>query len=66
MAWYYHGDGDSYYWTESYTLSVTEFASKISDKIGRSVYASDISQAMSQKEIDKMKRRATKLFYIKR
>ena len=54
VAWYYKDwNRDIYYYTESYSMSATEFANRISDILGKNVSASDISVATNWREIEK-------------
>ncbi|MBR3591612.1 MAG: hypothetical protein IKL46_02040 [Clostridia bacterium] len=64
MAWYYNAGQGVYYWTEGYTLSATQFANKVSQMLGKSVTAGDVSAAMRQSDIDSMNRRASTLIYV--
>lgn len=54
MYWYYHdrNSGKRYY-TESYSMSVTAFAERVSGIVGYTVSASDISAADRQHDLDK-------------
>ena len=63
-AWYYHADDRVYYWTESYTMSATQFAREVSRLTGRSLSASDISAANRQADVDRIKRIASSLIYV--
>lgn len=63
-AWYYHGDNRTYYWTESYNMSATQFAREVSRMIGKSLSASDISAASRQADIDRIKRIASTVIYV--
>jgi hypothetical protein len=54
VAWYFHDkESGNFYYTESYTMSVTNFASEISEIVGYTVIASDISAATNWKEVEK-------------
>lgn len=54
IAWYYHDySSDNYYYTESYSMSVTAFAEKVSEIIGRTITAADTSAASSKKDLNK-------------
>lgn len=54
IAWYYYDrNSERCYYTESYSMSVTEFADLVSSIIGRRISASDTSAATSQKELDR-------------
>lgn len=63
-AWYYHADGYTYYWTESYNMSATQFAREVSHLTGKSLSASDISSASRQADLDRIKRIASTLIYV--
>ena len=63
-AWYYNTGTGTYYWTESYTMSATQFAREVSNRIGQSLSASDISCAYRQADMDKVHSRARELIYI--
>lgn len=63
-AWYYHADDRVYYWTESYTMSATQFAREVSRLTGKSLSASDISAANRQADVDRLKRIASSLIYV--
>ena len=60
FAWYYGAEHSVYYWTESYTMS----AIAVSERIGRTINASDVAQALRQKDVDAMIRRASQAIYI--
>lgn len=64
FAWYYNSGNRIYYWTESYTMSATQFAREVSERTGRSLSASDISVASNQADVDSMKARASQVIYI--
>ena len=54
LYWYYHDhDSDIRYYTESYSMSVTEFAQCVSRIIGRNISASDTSQADRERDLHK-------------
>ncbi len=56
VAWYYHDEkNDVRYYTESYTMSVTEFAEVLSRIVGYKVSASDTSQAQRWSDIDRFR-----------
>ncbi len=63
-GWYYYAGNLTYYWTESYTMSATQFAREVSRYTGEKLTASDISEAKRQADIDRIKRIASKLIYI--
>lgn len=63
-AWYYHADGRTYYWTESYNMSATQFAREVSRLTGKSLTASDISAASRQADVDRLKNIANPLIYV--
>lgn len=63
-AWYYHADDRTYYWTESWTLSTTEFAQRVSSIIGERITASDISSASGKADLDRVRRVADTLIYV--
>ena len=63
-AWYYHADGRTYYWTESYNMSATQFAREVSRMTGKSLTASDISAASRQADVDRLKNIASPLIYV--
>jgi len=54
VAWYYYdsSSGKCYY-TESYSMSVTDFAEVVSRIVGHKVTASDTSAAHRQSDLDK-------------
>lgn len=64
FAWYYGAEHSVYYWTESYTMSATQFAIAVSERIGRTITASDVAWALRQKDVDAMIRRASQAIYI--
>ena len=64
FAWYYGAEHSVYYWTESYTMSATQFAIAVSERIGRTITVSDVAQALRQKDVDAMIRRASQAIYI--
>jgi len=45
-------------------MSATQFAIAVSERIGRTITASDVAQAIRQKEVDAMMRRASQAIYI--
>lgn len=54
VAWYYHDEATGVrYYTESYTMSVTEFAEVVSRLVGHKVSASDTSQAQRWKDLER-------------
>lgn len=54
IAWYYHDySSGNYYYTESYSMSVTTFAEKVSGIIGHTVTAADISAARNKKDLNR-------------
>lgn len=63
-AWYYHSDGYTYYWTEAYNMSATQFAREVSRMTGNSLSASDISVAYRQADLDRIRRIASTLIYV--
>lgn len=63
-AWYYHDDNRTYYWTESYNMSATQFAREVSRMTGKSLSASDISVAYRQADLDRIRRIASTLIYV--
>jgi hypothetical protein len=63
-AWYYNAGRGIYYWTESYSMSATQFANEVSDIIGRRITASDTSVAYRQADMDSVAARATSLYHI--
>lgn len=63
-AWYYHADGFTYYWTESYNMSATQFARVVSEMTGKSLTASEVSAANRQADIDRIKKIASTLIYV--
>ena len=63
-AWYYHAEGRTYYWTESYTLSASGFAFQVSKMVGQEVTAADISAANRAADLDRIRRIADKLIYV--
>ncbi len=50
--------------TKAYDMSATQFAIAVSERIGRTITASDVAQAIRQKEVDAMMRRASQAIYI--
>lgn len=54
VAWYYCAGNSVYYWTKAYDMSATQFAIAVSERIGRTITASDVAQAIRQKEVDAM------------
>lgn len=64
VAWYYHAADRVYYWTESYTMSATQFAREVSKRVGKSLSASDISACERQADLDSKKRIAKEFIYI--
>ena len=64
VAWYYCAGNSVYYWTKAYDMSATQFAIAVSERIGRTITASDVAQAIRQKEVDAMMRRASQAIYI--
>lgn len=63
-AWYYYAGRGVYYWTESYTLSATQFAEKVSEAIGKMITAADISAVKRQSDIESVKKSAQTLIYV--
>lgn len=56
VAWYYHDEKrDIRYFTESFTMSVTEFAEAVSRIVGYKVTASDTSQAQRWSDLERFK-----------
>lgn len=54
VAWYYHDEATGVrYYTESYTMSVNEFAEVVSRLVGHKVSASDTSQAQRWKDLER-------------
>ena len=51
VAWYYCAGNSVYYWTKAYDMSATQFAIAVSERIGRTITASDVAQAIRQKEV---------------
>lgn len=64
VAWYYCAGNSVYYWMKAYDMSATQFAIAVSERIGRTITASDVAQAIRQKEVDAMMRRASQAIYI--
>ena len=64
VAWYYNAGNMVYYWTESYTMSATQFAREVSQYVGKSLSASDISACERQADLDKKRRIASEFIYI--
>lgn len=64
LAWCYRTGDSTYYWTESYTLSVTDFAARVSQLAGKSVAPSEIATIRKQKELDTFFRINKHLTYI--
>ena len=64
VAWLYHAGDRVYYWTESYTMSTTQFAREVSRCIGKSLSASDISVCERQADLDSKRKIALKFIYI--
>lgn len=50
VAWYYCAGNSVYYWTKAYDMSATQFAIAVSERIGRTITASDVAQAIRQKK----------------
>lgn len=44
-AWYYRTEDCTYYWTEAFNMSATQFANEVSVRVGKLLNASDISAA---------------------
>ena len=42
-AWTYNAGNGVYYWTESFTMSATQFAREVSSKVDKSLSSSDVS-----------------------
>ncbi len=63
-AWYYNAGHGVYYWTESYSMSASQFASEVSDRIGIRITASDTSVAYRQSDMDAVESRAMALYHI--
>lgn len=64
IAWYYNvGDG-IYYWADSWSMSATEFANKVSSEIGKNLTAADISAPTKLSDVEAMKRRAISLYKL--
>ena len=54
VAWYYYDSRSmKCYYTESYSMSVTDFADAVSQKVGYIVKASDTSAANRWSDLDK-------------
>lgn len=64
-AWYYNAGNRIYYWTESYTMSATQFAREVSHATGTTLSASDISAAERQADIDRIRYLASTLIHIR-
>lgn len=62
-AWYYNAGDRTYYWTESFNMSATQFANEVSELIGKPLTASDVSAA-DKKGYDSMLRRAARTIYV--
>ena len=41
VAWYYCAGNSVYYWTKAYDMSATQFAIAVSERIGRTITASE-------------------------
>ena len=63
-AWYYNAGQGVYYWTESYSMSATQFANEVSERIGRTITASDTSVAYRRADMDAVEYRAMSLIHI--
>lgn len=63
-AWYYNAGCGVYYWTESYSMSATQFANTVSNAIGRKITASDTSVAYRQADMEAVKSRAAYLHHV--
>lgn len=63
-AWYYNAGNSIYYWTESYTMSATQFAREVSNLTGKILTASDISAASRQADLDAVKKRSKQMIYV--
>ena len=64
FAWYYHAENFVYYWTGSHEMSATQFAREVSRMTGKSLSASDISEAKRQADIDRIERVAKQLVHV--
>ncbi len=64
LVWYYNAGNGVYYWTESYSMSVTQFALKVSQELGKTITASDTSAATKKINVDAMKARASTLIHL--
>lgn len=64
VAWYYNAGNRVYYWTESYTMSATQFAREVSRYVGKSLSASDISACERQADLDSKRKIASEFIYI--
>lgn len=64
IAWYYNAGNMVYYWTESYTLSATQFAREVSLLTGKTISASDVSACERQADLDKKRRIASEFIYV--
>ena len=66
IAKYYPVDADHsvVYWTESYSMSDTDFARKVSDMIGKRITASSLSHVDSSREMDKLERGAGSMVHV--
>ncbi len=62
-AWTYNAGNGVYYWTESFTMSATQFAREVSSKVDKSLSSSDVS-AETKSGMDAVERRARQLIYI--
>ncbi len=64
IAWLYNAGNRVYYWTESYTMSATQFAREVSGYIGKAISASDISACSRQSDLDSKRRIALQFIHI--
>lgn len=62
-AWYYNAGGGTYYWTESYNMSTSQFAREVSHLIDKCTSAADISAGTSA-GFEALKKRASTLIYV--
>lgn len=64
-AWYYFDRANSVcYWCYSNEMSCTSFANSVSQDMGRSISASDISSASNSKALDKHKDCARRVVHV--
>lgn len=63
FAWYYNAGQGTYYWTEAYNMSASNFAQKVSVLVKQPISAADTSSA-TKSNFEAMKKRATNTIHI--